>query len=332
MTQIANFNANRREDAIRKFGEVLQKYIFFCESIRANLRNVGMRIACPLSGPAFADDVILICPRASALDDLRFWQGALLRLGLHLALAKTAVWDPRGDADWAARLKLLLIQALSHVSAHGVTICGLPVAELSANDIDWTLAWGDDPFLAASLRAAQEHLGRRLQALMLPSKCCGSTCSRVSPTCFPLFPSASRSHGPVIWTKTCFTGLKDHHETLLRLPLRAEPTTWVLLTPPSCGGLGFTLLVGDVLLHCLSGLVALSSAGEHPMSYGPMTADEAHDADMAPNTLLGLTGVDALTTVRGSSPTPPCSPPSHCLRRPCCTYAAPQSVAYSSSA
>ena len=47
----ANFNANRREDAI---GANLAKYfknsfIFFCESIRANLRNVGVRIAGLLS-------------------------------------------------------------------------------------------------------------------------------------------------------------------------------------------------------------------------------------------------------------------------------------------
>ena len=50
----ANFNANRRrnwrEDAIRaNLAKYFKNWIFFIESIRANLRNVGVRIACPLS-------------------------------------------------------------------------------------------------------------------------------------------------------------------------------------------------------------------------------------------------------------------------------------------
>ena len=40
--------SERRRDS-RESGQVLQKKVSFCESIRANLRNVGMRIACPLS-------------------------------------------------------------------------------------------------------------------------------------------------------------------------------------------------------------------------------------------------------------------------------------------
>ena len=53
-------------------------------------------------------------------------------------------------------------------------------------------------------------------------------------------------------------------------------------------------------------LVALSAAGEHPM-----TADEAHDADTARSTLLSLTRVDALTT--GADLLPQGRPA--CLRR-----------------
>ena len=46
----ANLNANRREDAIRaNLAKCFKKKGFCCESIRANLRNVGVRIACPLS-------------------------------------------------------------------------------------------------------------------------------------------------------------------------------------------------------------------------------------------------------------------------------------------
>ena len=81
-------------------------------------------------------------------------------------------------------------------------------------------------------------------------------------------------------------------EQLLRLPLRAQPATWVLLTTPSRAGLGLIPLVIDALfkLHCLSGLIALTAAGEHPM-----TAEEPAEAECARTSLLlGLSGVDAL--------------------------------------
>ena len=49
--------SERRRDS-RESGQVLQKFVFLCESIRcesirANRFDVGVRIACPLSGPAW---------------------------------------------------------------------------------------------------------------------------------------------------------------------------------------------------------------------------------------------------------------------------------------
>ena len=202
---------------------------------------------------------MLICPRASALDDLRFWQDALLRLGLHLAIAKTAVWDPRDDAAWRTRFQEAYPG--SRVSADGVTVCGLPVAELHTQDIDWTLAWGTDPFLAAALRAAQTNLAHRLRAL--------------SQFCLLLGPESVAAHVAVQvlrvnllprfthlfrfvplrltlpWARDLDLDLLQWLEQLLRLPLRSPATTWALLTPPSRGGLGLTPLVVDVLLGML---------------------------------------------------------------------------------
>ena len=93
------------------------------------------------------------------------------------------------------------------------------------------------------------------------------------------------------WARDLDRDLVAWLEHLLHLPLRDGPVpTWALLTPPFRGGLGLTPLVIEVLLHCLSGRVALTAAGEHPM-----TRDEAADADLARHSLLDLVTVDALT-------------------------------------
>ena len=266
----------------------------FTAALGPSLRRLPTRSVTPL---AFADDVLLICPRASALDDFAYWQRALGELGLTVSVGKTAVWDPRGDPEWAARFCAAYPGAV--VSADGLTICGLPVAELSPDHLDWDMAWGNDPFLAQFLRTAQDRLTVRLRALsqfvhlMGPDTPAMHVALQILRTnLLPRFTHLFRFvplRLTLPWARDLDRDLVTWLETLLHLPLREPSSTWILLTPASRGSLGFTPLVIDVLLHCLSGLLALSAAGEHPM-----TRDETADAQLARESLHELVGIDAL--------------------------------------
>ena len=274
----------------------------FTATLGPLLRTLPPRGVTPL---AFADDVMLICSRAAVLDDLRHWQRTLQGIGLSLSLEKTAVWDPRADAAFAARFQEAYPGTV--VSADGVTICGLPVAELGSEDIDWLMAWGDDRYVAAFLRHSQHMLSLRLRALSQFTELLGpdSPAAHIALqvlrlNLLPRFTHLFRFlplRLTLPWAKDLDADLLTWLENLLRLPLRAAPNTWVLLTPPSRGGLGLTPLVIESLLHCLAGTVALTVAGEHPM-----TRDEAADAALARTTLMDLVGIDPLTIGRDLLP------------------------------
>ena len=155
-------------------------------------------------------------------------------------------------------------------------------------------------FLASFLRSAQERLDARLQALyqfvnlMRPESLAAHVALQILRTnLLPRFTHIFRFvplRLTLPWARDLDRDLVTWLESLLHPPLRDPPTTWALLTPPSRSGLGFTPLVIEVLLHCLSGLLALTAAGDHPM-----TRDETADAQLARESLHDLVAVDALT-------------------------------------
>ena len=193
------------------------------------------------------------------------------------------------------------------MSSEGATICGLPVAELGSEDIDWHMAWGNDRYVAAFLQHSQQMLTLRLCALSQFVHLVGpdSPAAHIALqvlrlNLLPRFTHLFRFlplRLTMPWAKDLDVDLLTWLEALLRLPLRAAPNTSVLLTPPSRGGLGLTPLVMEAPLHCLAGTVALTVAGEHPM-----TRDEAADAELARATLMELVGVDPLTVGRDHLP------------------------------
>ena len=111
---------------------------------------------------AYADDTVLACPPAVAVEYLQAWRDSLAAVGLSVNPHKLQVWNPR-DLLLPAAFREAYPEAT--VTRDGFKVCGLPLDQADQNDPQDFTPLGAGTFTEHFLEEAREATNRRLRIL-----------------------------------------------------------------------------------------------------------------------------------------------------------------------
>ena len=225
---------------------------------------------------AFADDVMLVAAPAmlvaapaQALGALALWERLLKPCGLQITPHKLGVWDRLQHAPFREALARQHLAAT--VSAHGVTLCGLPLESSPAPDTDDNLAWGTpthiDLFLQRTMAAYEVRLralGQFVSLLRPGSVALHASLHVLRTNLLPRFVHLFR----LLSVDRCLQLTREIDSCTLPwlcehldLPLPHPAVRPILQTPTAHGGLSLLRLHLEALLHCITGILALPVEG-----------------------------------------------------------------------
>ena len=111
---------------------------------------------------AYADDTVIACPPAVALEHMQTWRDSLAAVGLSLNWSKLHVWNPR-QLDLPIDFQEAFPDA--QYTTEGFRVCGLPLDQADPNDHQDFAPVGGGPFTQEFLAEARRSLRQRLCTL-----------------------------------------------------------------------------------------------------------------------------------------------------------------------
>ena len=253
------------------------------DPISSLTKSFGLVLATPLgrlqalpqcTPVAYADDTVIACPPAVALEYMQAWRDSLATVGLSLNWSKLQIWNP-SQLDLPIAFQEAF-PAEAQYTTEGFKVCGLPLDQADPHDAQNFAPVGGGEFTTAFLEEARRSLQRRLRTLSTFVHTLGPhaeglhialTVARVNlqnrHVHLYRFCDQATMH---TWTGELARDMHTWLAELLALPLVTPHALLALRIPTSLGGLGFLRPQHEASLHFLQAM--LPTVEELPVEDG----------------------------------------------------------------